>query len=94
MEDPESIADGLLALVGAQTFPVIRRLVDGIATVSERDIAAAVRSFLEIMKIVVEPSGAVGYAAVAAGKAEVRGMRVGIILSGGNLDLERTLWLK
>jgi threonine dehydratase len=94
VEHPSSIADGLLAFVGGQTFPVIRRLVDAVATVSERDIAAAVRSFLEIMKIVVEPSGAVGYAAVASGRAGVAGLRVGIILSGGNLDLEHTLWPK
>jgi threonine dehydratase len=93
VDHPSSIADGLLALVGDMTFPVIRRLVDGISAVSEHDIAAAVRCFLEVMKIVVEPSGAVGYAAVAARKAEVAGLRVGIILSGGNLDLERTPWL-
>ena len=94
VDHPSSIADGLLAYVGDMTFSVIRRLVDGISTVSEKDIAAAVRSFLEVMKIVVEPSGAVGYAAIAAKTAEVEGLRVGIILSGGNLDLERTPWLK
>jgi len=94
VDHPTSIADGLLAFVGDMTFPVIRRLADGISAVSEQDIAAAVRCFLEVMKIVVEPSGAVGYAAVAAKKAEVVGLRVGIVLSGGNLDLERTPWLK
>jgi threonine dehydratase len=94
VDHPSSIADGLLAFVGDLTFSVIRRHVDGISTVSEGDIAAAVRSFLEVMKIVVEPSGAVGYAAVAAKTAEVTGLRVGVILSGGNLDLERTPWLK
>ena len=94
VENPASIADGLLAFVGDVTFPMIRRHVDGVAAVTEREIAAAVRRLLEVMKVVVEPSGAVGYAAVAAGRAEVRGLRVGIILSGGNLDLERTPWLK
>jgi threonine dehydratase len=93
VEHPSSIAEGLLAYVGEQTFPVIRRLVDAIVTVSDQEIAAAVRQFLEVMKIVVEPSGAVAYAAVAAGKAGAGGGRVGIILSGGNLDLERTAWL-
>lgn len=94
VEHPASIAEGLLASVGEVTFPVIRRLVDGIATVSDQEIAAAVRQFLEVMKIVVEPSGAVGYAAVAGKRAGVEGMRVGVIISGGNLDLERTPWLK
>jgi threonine dehydratase len=94
VESPSSIAEGLLAFVGDLTFPVIRRLVDGIATVSDQEIAAAVRQFLEVMKIVVEPSGAVAYAAVAGRRAEGAVGRVGIILSGGNLDLERTAWLK
>ena len=94
VEHPASIADGLLSFVGGMTFPVIRRLVDGIVTVSDQEIAAAVRQFLEVMKIVVEPSGAVAYAAVAGKRAGVGGMRVGVILSGGNLDLERTPWLK
>lgn len=94
VEHPTSIADGLLAFVGDLTFSVIRRNVDGVVTVSEQEIAAAVRQFLEVLKIVVEPSGAVAYAAVAAKRMEVAGKRVGIILSGGNLDLERAPWLK
>jgi threonine dehydratase len=93
VERPESIADGLLALVGDLTFPVILREVEAIATVPEAEISAAVRSLLEVMKIVVEPSGAVGYAAVACGGLPVGGLRVGIILSGGNMDLERAPWL-
>jgi threonine dehydratase len=93
VEHPSSIADGLLAFVGDLTFPVIQRLADGIVTVSEQEIADAVRQFLELLKIVVEPSGAVPYAAVAAKRVEIAGKRVGIILSGGNLDLERTPWL-
>jgi threonine dehydratase len=94
VENPSSIADGLLAYVGDLTFAVIRREVDGIATVPDQAIAAAVRQFLEVMKIVVEPSGAVGYAAVAGKTLGITGLRVGVILSGGNLDLERTPWLK
>jgi threonine dehydratase len=94
VEVPASVADGLLATIGLLTFPVIRRNVDAIDTVSDAQIEAAVRRFLEVMKIAVEPSGAVGYAAVAGGKLPVKGARVGIILSGGNVDLERSPWGK
>jgi threonine dehydratase len=92
VDHPSSIADGLLAFVGDLTFPVIRRDVDGIATVSDAEIAAAMRRLLEVLKIVVEPSGSVAYAAVAEGKVDVAGRRVGIILSGGNVDLGRLPW--
>jgi threonine dehydratase len=92
VEHPSSIADGLLAFVGDLTFPVIRRLVDGIGTVSDVEIAAAMRRLLEVMKVVVEPSGAVAYAAVAGGQMDFSGKRVGIILSGGNWDLGRAPW--
>jgi threonine dehydratase len=93
VENPSSIADGLLAFVGDLTFPVIQRRVEGIATVSDGAIAAAVRQILEVMKIAVEPSGAVGYAAVAEKRLAVAGKRVGIILSGGNVDLGRAPWV-
>ena len=86
VDHPSSIADGLLALVGDLTFPVIRRNVDGIATVSDAAIAFAMRQIWEIMKIAVEPSGAVGYAAIAERKVPVAGLRVGVILSGGNVE--------
>jgi threonine dehydratase len=92
VEDPASVADGLLATVGRVTFPIIRREVEAIATVSEEEIRAAVRRLLEIMKIAVEPSGAVGYAAVESGRLKVSAARVGIILSGGNIDLDRAPW--
>jgi threonine dehydratase len=88
---PASIADGLLAFVGELTFPIILRLVDGIITVPDSETGAAVRQILEIMKIAVEPSAAVAYASVAKGKTAA-GMRIGVILSGGNLDLERIPW--
>ena len=87
VDHPASIADGLLALVGDRTFPVIRRNVDGIATVSDAAIGAAMRRIWEIMKIAVEPSGAVGYAAIAEGRVAAAGRRVGVILSGGNVEL-------
>ncbi len=89
---PASVADGLLAMIGRLTFPVVRHDVEAIATVTEDEIRAAVRLLLEILKVAVEPSGAVGYAAVAGGKLPLKGARVGIILSGGNLDLDRAPW--
>lgn len=92
--NPSSIADGLLAFVGDLTFPEIQRHVDGIATVTDGAIAAAMRQLLETLKIAVEPSGAVGYAAVAGGKLDIAGLRVGIILSGGNVDVDRNPWAK
>jgi threonine dehydratase len=92
VEHPSSIADGLLALVGDLTFPVIQRLVDGIPTVSDDAITAAMVRLFEVLKIAVEPSGAVGYAAIAEGRVDVAGKRVGIILSGGNVDLGSAPW--
>jgi threonine dehydratase len=92
VEHPSSIADGLLAYVGDLTFPVIERLVDGIATVPDSAITAAMIRLFEILKIAVEPSAAVGYAAIAEGGIKVAGKRVGIVLSGGNVDLARTPW--
>jgi len=92
VENPSSIADGLLAYVGDLTFPVIQRLVDGIATVPDDAIAAAMVRLFEILKVAVEPSAAVGYAAIAEGRIKVAGKRVGVIISGGNVDLARTPW--
>jgi threonine dehydratase len=92
--NPASIADGLLAFVGDLTFPIIQTRVDAIATVSDDAILAAMRQLLETMKIAVEPSGAVGYAALVSGKLDVRGLRVGVILSGGNVDLDRNPWAR
>jgi len=86
VERPASVADGLLALIGDLTFPIIRRYVDGIATVTDAAILSAMRRVWEVMKIAVEPSGAVGYAAIAEGKVPVAGLRVGVILSGGNVE--------
>jgi threonine dehydratase len=92
VEHPVSIADGLLAFVGDLTFPVIQRLVERIPTVSDAEITSAMVRLLEVLKIAVEPSGAVGYAAIAEGRVDVSGKRVGIILSGGNLDLGSIHW--
>lgn len=91
---PSSIADGLLAFVGDLTFPIIRRHVEAIATVSEAEISTAMRQLMEVMKVTVEPSSAVAYAAILGGKLGVGGKRVGVVLSGGNVDLDRLPWLK
>ncbi len=90
--NPNTIADGLRASLGDKTFAEIRRHVDDIVTVSEESIVRAMRRIWEVLKIVVEPSGAVAYAAVAEGKLDLRGRAVGLVLTGGNLDLERLPW--
>ena len=90
---PNTIADGLLTSLGELTFAVIRRLVSAIVTVDDDAIVAAMRLVWERMKIIIEPSAAVPLAAVLARKLEVGGKRVGIIFSGGNVDLDRLPWL-
>jgi len=86
---PSTIADGLRTTKpGRWNFPIIQRLVDDVLLVSEDEIREAARFILTRMKLVVEPSGAVAAAAVLAGKLPQRFARVGIVLSGGNVDLE------
>jgi threonine dehydratase len=87
-----TIADGLRTNVGAPTFAIIQRYVDDIVTVSEEAIISAMRTIWETMKIVIEPSAAVPYAAIMERKVDVSGKRVGIILSGGNVDLDALPW--
>ncbi|HET6559718.1 MAG TPA: pyridoxal-phosphate dependent enzyme [Prolixibacteraceae bacterium] len=84
---PKTIADGLLTSLGEITFTIILNEVDQIVTVSEEKIVEAMRMIWERMKIIVEPSSAVPLAAILQNKVEVKGKRVGIILSGGNVDL-------
>jgi threonine dehydratase len=87
---PRTIADGLqVPTPGELTFEVNRRLVDDVVTVSDAEIVDAMRLLFERLKVVVEPSGAVGVAALLAGRIEVRERRVGVILSGGNVDAAR-----
>ena len=93
-ERPQTIADGLRATVGERPFAEIRRYVETIVTVPDAAIVAAMRHLWEVLKIVVEPSGATAYAAVMAGRVEVHGARVGVIVSGGNLDLDALPWIK
>jgi threonine dehydratase len=82
-----TIADGLLTTLGDKTFPVIKKIVKEILTVSDEEIIAAMRLVYERMKIVVEPSGVVPLAAVLKNKNLFIGKRVGIIFSGGNVEL-------
>ncbi|HEV2332490.1 MAG TPA: pyridoxal-phosphate dependent enzyme [Gammaproteobacteria bacterium] len=89
---PDTVADGLRATIGPLTFTVIRSEVDAVLRVDDADTVAAMRYVWENMKLVIEPSAAVPVATVRAGLAEVRGRRVGIILSGGNLDLDHLPW--
>jgi threonine dehydratase len=88
-----TIADGLRTNVGEPNFAIIQRHVDDIVTVSEEAIVSAMRKIWETMKIVIEPSAAVPYAAVMQNKAEVRPKRIGIILTGGNVDLDALPWM-
>ncbi len=87
-----TIADGLRTNVGEPNFAVIKRYVDDIVTVSEEAIISAMRTIWETMKIIVEPSAAVPYAAIREGKMNVAEKRVGIILTGGNVDLDALPW--
>ncbi len=87
---PKTIADGAQTQqVGELTFPVIREKVDEIVTVSDAQLVRAMRFFFERMKLVVEPTGCLGAAALLEGVVRLPGKRVGVILSGGNVDLER-----
>ena len=87
-----TIADGLRTNVGEPNFAIIQRYVDDIVTVSEKAIISAMRMIWETMKIVVEPSAAVPFAAIQEGKINVARKRVGIILTGGNVDLDALPW--
>lgn len=89
-----SIADGLLTSLGKLTFPIIREHVAGIVTVSEAGIVDAMRLVWERMKLIVEPSAAVAVAALLAQPDEFEGRRVGVVLSGGNVDLDKLPWVK
>lgn len=86
-ENPKTIADGLLTSLGERNFKIILEKVDDIFTVSEEKIVEAMRLIWERMKIIIEPSSAVPLAAILQGKVDVKNKKVGIILSGGNLDL-------
>ncbi len=94
VDDPQTIADGARTTsLGALTFPLVRALVDDMVTVSDDDLVRAMRFLWERMKVVVEPTGALGLAAALHGKVAVEGKKVGVVLSGGNVDLGQALAL-
>ena len=86
--DPQTIADGLRTSLGSLTFPIILKYVNEIVTVSEESIINAMKFIWERMKIIIEPSSAVPLAALLENKDSFYGLKIGIILSGGNVDLE------
>jgi threonine dehydratase len=94
MLNPQTIADGLRGALGDRTFPIIREYVDDVVTVSEGAIVQAMRTIWEVLKIVIEPSAAVAYAGILERKVDVAGRRVGVILTGGNLDLDSLPWMQ
>jgi len=90
--DPRTIADGLRTSLGDLTFPLIARFADDIVTVSEAAIVRAMRLVWETLKVLIEPSSAVPMAAIAEGKVSLEGKCVGVVISGGNVDLDRLPW--
>jgi threonine dehydratase len=88
LEHVSTVADGLRASIGARNWALISRYVDEVARVEEHEILAAMRVAWERLKIVIEPSSAVPLAAILAGHVPVAGKRVGVIFSGGNVDLD------
>jgi threo-3-hydroxy-L-aspartate ammonia-lyase len=90
IDTPRTIADGAQTQSSGQlTFPVIQALVKGVLTVSDAQLVQTMRFFAARMKLVVEPTGCLAAAALLEGAIDLRGARVGVIVSGGNVDLAR-----
>jgi threonine dehydratase len=89
---PHSLADGLLATIAPSTFEVIRTQVQALGTVTEEDIVAGMRRIWEELKIIIEPSSAVPVAALFNGALPLSGRRIGVVLTGGNVDLQKLPW--
>jgi threonine dehydratase len=87
-----TICDGLRAQIGTITFPIIKDSIDGILTIKEEEIIYSMRLIWETMKIIVEPSCAITLAAVIKNNHTFKGKKVGLILSGGNVDLDNLPW--
>ena len=87
-----TICDGLRAQIGSKTFPVIQNLVDDIIPIGEEDIINALRMIWERLKIIVEPSCSIALALIINNKQLFEGRNVGLIMSGGNLDLDNLPW--
>lgn len=90
---PDTIADGLRGSIGVRNFELLRRHVDEVVTVTEAEIVAAMRIVLEDLKLLIEPSSAVAVAALLSGRSTRVGEQVGVILSGGNVDLDQCPFL-
>jgi threonine dehydratase len=94
VHNPDTIADGARTpYLGTITFPLVLRFVDDMITVSDAALVDAMRFFWERAKLIVEPTGALATAGMLSGKIDVRGARVGVVISGGNVDLENALSL-
>jgi threonine dehydratase len=92
--NPKTVADGLLTSLGALTFPIIQKRVEQIVTVREAGIIESMKFVWERAKIVIEPSAATVIAVMWEKKIDLSGLKVGVILSGGNVDLEKLPWQK
>jgi threonine dehydratase len=94
VQAPQTIADGLRGSIGERNFELLKRCVDDVVTVNEQQIVAAMRVVLGDLKLLIEPSSAVPVAALLAGKMGAGMRRIGIVLSGGNVDLELCPFLR
>jgi threonine dehydratase len=90
--NPKTIADGLLTSLGSLTFPIVQQRVEQIVTVSEAGIIEVMKYIWERAKIIIEPSSAVAVGVLWERKIDLSGLKVGVILSGGNVDLEKLPW--
>ena len=91
-KNPKTIADGLLTSLGTLTFPVIQKNVEQIVTVSEAGIIESMKYVWERAKIIIEPSSAVAIGVLWEQKIDLSGLKVGVIISGGNVDLAKLPW--
>ncbi|MDO9257926.1 MAG: pyridoxal-phosphate dependent enzyme [Bacteroidales bacterium] len=91
--NPDTIADGLRTSLGSLTFPIIRHFVHDIVTVNDQATIEAMKLVWERMKIIIEPSSAVALAIILKHRHRFEGLRIGIIISGGNVDLMHLPWL-
>jgi len=91
-ETINTICDGLRAQIGTLTFPVIADLVDDIITVTEEEIIDSMRMIWERLKMIVEPSSSIALGAILKNKDKFNGKKVGLIISGGNVDLDHLPW--
>lgn len=90
--NPKSIADGLLSSLGSLTFPIIQKNIEQIVTVSEQGIIETMKFVWERAKIIIEPSAAVALAVLWEKKINLSGLKIGVIISGGNVDLNKLPW--